>query len=57
MYIYERDNSACNTDSCTCSAGYSGNDCNMCDNGYVVTATENGENTCELGENAINMLN
>ena len=57
VYIYQRDNTACNNDSCACISGYSGNDCNSCDNGYVVTDTENGENMCEPGKNAIMMLN
>ena len=37
-------------DSCDCLTGYTGNDCNSCDAGYVVSSTENLENTCELGE-------
>merc|ERR1712001_379747 len=49
LYIFQRDNSACNNDSCTCNSGYAGNDCNVCDFGYIVTSTENGENTCEPG--------
>ena len=57
LYIYQQDNATCNNDSCTCNSGYSGSDCNLCDNGYMVTATENGENTCEPGENAIKILN
>ena len=56
LYIFQRDNSACNNDSCTCTSGYSGNDCNVCDNGYIVTGTENGENTCQPGKNAVKML-
>ena len=41
------DNKCCNDDgSCKCSEGYSGDDCNICDSGYYVSATINGENTC-----------
>ena len=57
MYIFERDNSACNNGSCMCKSGYSGNDCNECDNGYKVISTDMGENTCEPGKNTIKMLN
>ena len=52
LFIFEQDNSACNNDSCKCNSGYSGKDCNVCDIGYTVTATDNGENTCEPGKNA-----
>ena len=41
------DNKCCNDDgSCKCSEGYSGDDCNICDSGYYVSDTVNGENTC-----------
>ena len=33
--------------SCLCQPGYTGNTCNLCDDGYKVSSTENLENTCE----------
>ena len=41
------DNKCCDNDgSCKCSEGYSGDDCNICDTNYYVSATDNEENTC-----------
>ena len=40
-------NKCCNDDgTCKCSIGYTGDDCNICDAGYYVSANVNGENTC-----------
>ena len=40
----------CNDDNtCKCKIGYIGNDCNECDNGYIVSNITNGEKTCSLG--------
>ena len=40
-------NKCCNNDgSCKCLPGYSGTDCNSCQNGYFVSAVANGEVEC-----------
>ena len=41
------DNKCCDDDgSCTCTPGYSTNDCNTCDIGYYVSDTVSNENSC-----------
>ena len=52
LFIFQKNNNACNNNSCTCLLGYQGNDCNTCIDGYIVTSSNDGENVCEPGENA-----
>ena len=53
LFIYQRDNTACNNETCICITGYKGNDCNMCEAGYFVSSSYYGENICEPGDNKV----
>ena len=55
MYIYQRDSSGCNDGDCTCKLGYSGNDCNSCEEGFFIASVEDGENNC-TGEYSLTIV-
>ena len=47
IFIHERDSPDCNDKPCKCKVGYSGNDCNYCAQGFYLSSSVNGENTCK----------
>ena len=54
-YIHQRGIGTCNAGLCTCTDGYTGNDCNSCQTGFYVSSVDSGESTC-TGNNAISFI-